>query len=160
MAVALIVVVSILTGGSAGNNFLVGTKLPSLTLPSLNSTKSVDAPWNHGKPAVVVFFASWCVDCRPEMPRVAAWVRRHDTGDVEFFGVDANDLEGKGRQFAEHAKVGFPVGFDALGVQTASMFGISQLPDTVFVNRQGVVTDVVTGPVSNAELRQQVALLR
>ena len=65
VAVALIVVVSILTGGTVRytntppTNALVGTSVKGFTLAGLNGGR-VSAPWVSGHPGVVIFFASWC----------------------------------------------------------------------------------------------------
>src|ERR1700722_19005683 len=79
LAVALIVIVSVLTGGSVQNDDgqtasseLVGTTVPSFTLAGLNGGKVV-APWATGQAGVLIFFASDCGPCHKEMPKVATY---------------------------------------------------------------------------------------
>ena len=162
-ALALIIVVSIATGGGNSGLFqsdtLDGTKIASFTLPGL-SGGHVETPWASGHPTVLVWYASWCEPCKQELPRVAAYARSHQLGTVRFFGVDYNDSLGAGRSFARSSKVGFTSGVDAVGDVTTSSFQLNGLPDTVFVNSNGTVRYKVRGLVSNAQLAAGITALR
>lgn len=166
LAVALIAVVSVLTGAKVNNNHvvlpktaLVGKHVKDFTLEGLaGGTES--GPWTQGRASVLVFFASWCTPCRGEIPRVAAWVRAHDTGPVEVLGIDANDERAAAEAFVKKDGVTFPVAFDADGTVTSSVFGFAQLPETVFISAKGVVTGVHFGAISNAALAKGVEALR
>lgn len=158
-AVAVIAFVSVVTGGTtAGGNPLDGHQLGDLTLPSLEQG-TVTAPWVSGHPTVVVMFASWCVDCKTELPRVAQYVSHHDLGDVRVMGIDVNDAQAAGLIFAEHAKVGFPIGFDAEGTVAQGTFLIEGLPDTVFVDANGIVNQVVQGSIQDRQLAAGIAAI-
>jgi thiol-disulfide isomerase/thioredoxin len=166
LAVALIAVVSVLTGAKVSDNHvvlpkteLVGKHVQDFTLDGLGGGTE-GAPWTHGRASVLVFFASWCVPCRGEIPRVATWVRTHDTGPVEVLGIDANDERAAAQAFVRKDGVTFPVAFDADGTVTSSVFGFAQLPETVFISAKGVVTGVHFGAISNAELARGVKALR
>lgn len=166
VAVALIAVVSALTGAKVTNNNvtlpktdLIGKHVKSFTLTGLNGGEEA-APWTAGRPSVLVFFASWCTPCRGEIPRVATWVRSHHLGTVEVLGIDANDERGAAQSFVRKDGVTFPVAFDGDGTVTSSVFGFAQLPETVFVTAKGVVTDVHFGAISTAALAAGVHALR
>jgi len=163
MATILIVIVSLLTGGTANATFppesLDGTVLPALHLPGL-AVGTVNGPWTTGRPAVVVFYASWCAPCTEELPRVATWEKTHDTGAVRFIGIDSNDIRSKGFAFARWAKVAFASAFDANGTSASGTFHIAALPDTVFVDATGKVVHTVIGPVTNHQLAVGVSELR
>ena len=159
VAAVLIVVVSLATGGSATpTNVLDGTRVASFSIPSLDHGRVV-APWRSGHPAVVLFFASWCGPCTAEIPRVATFVEHHHLGRVRVVGVDVNDGVSAGRSFVRHAGVRFPVGVDPRSNLSSREFRLPGLPDTVFVNGDGVVTSVVVGSVSNAQLGDALTTL-
>ena len=101
VAIALIVVVSIFTGGHVTNgpsgptNALVGKHVSSFSLAGLKSG-TIDAPWKSGHAAVLIFFASWCGPCQGEMPKVAAYLRHHNEGSIRVIGIDSKDPRSRG----------------------------------------------------------------
>ena len=153
VAVALIVVVSILTGGTVnpGQNALVGTTVPAFSEAGLTGGV-VRAPWARGHPGVVIFFASWCGPCRSEMPEVARYLRTHATGAVTVVGVDALDQRAAAQAFVTKDRVPFRVAFDPNGNVVTGVFGFQTVPETVFVNAKGVVTDVYLGAIPRDRL--------
>jgi cytochrome c biogenesis protein CcmG, thiol:disulfide interchange protein DsbE len=160
LAIVLIVIVSIVTGGSAQpGNPLDGHHLAKFRLTGL-SGGHVESPWATGHPAVVVFFASWCAPCKAELPMVASWVSSHDLAPVDVIGVDVNDENPAGEAFARTSKVTFPVGVDPVSTLANSEFSLPGLPDTVFVGANGDVVSAINGPVSLRELATGVEQLQ
>ncbi len=165
LAVALISVVSLLTGGKVTDqsgqptSALVGQHVKAFTLSGLGTTTQ-RAPWALGHASVLIFFASWCTPCQEELPRVAAYLARHPTGSVAVLGMDSNDQRAAAQQFVKKMGVKFPVAFDANGTVTSTVFGFGQLPETVFVNAQGIVTTVHFGAIDTKSLARGISALR
>ena len=161
LAIALITVVSYLTGGTvtntAGQSALIGTKIAPFSGTDTAGTK-VSAPWAEGKPAVLVFFASWCAPCHAELPVVSSYLTSHSLGQTQVVGINYLDQQTKGVALATSSKFTFPILEDA-GSITQGDFDFSGLPDTVFVNAKGVVTAVHSGVISVAQLRAGLATL-
>jgi thiol-disulfide isomerase/thioredoxin len=165
LAVALIVVVSILTGGSVNTNNgqptsnLVGKTVKGFTVAGLNGgTQS--APWASGHPGVLIFFASYCGPCHKEMPKVATYVRTHDEKPIVVMGIDAVDVRSSAQAFITRSKVTFPIAFDPNGVVTTNIFKFQTVPETVFVSKRGVVEQVYFGAIPVAQLKSGLAALR
>jgi peroxiredoxin len=158
VAVALIVIVSILTGGPVKGNQgfatsnLVGTTVKSFTLSGLNGGEQ-RAPWASGHPGVLIFFASYCGPCHKEMPEVAKYVSNHDEKPVVVMGIDAVDRLSSGQAFIKKSDVTFPVAFDPNGVVTTNIFKFANVPETVFVSKHGVVQHVYFGAIPVSELK-------
>lgn len=165
LAVALIVAVSILTGGkvtTAGGqptDALVGRSVRTFSLGGL-SGGTVKAPWATDHPGVLIFFASYCGPCKAEMPVVAKYLRTHNQGVVRVVGVDVTDQRSSGQHFVAASGVTFPVAFDPTTVVTSGIFEISAIPDTVFVNAKGIVTQVYVGAIPKDELIKGIAALK
>src|ERR671939_2048407 len=61
---------------------------PAFDLPRLDGRGRVSLASLRGKAVIVNFWASWCVPCKDESPRLeAAWQRYRDRG-VVVLGVD------------------------------------------------------------------------
>jgi thiol-disulfide isomerase/thioredoxin len=165
LAIALITVVSVLTGGKATPNngaatsALVGTHPKSFSVSGLYSGTAY-APWTTGRASVLIFFASWCGPCKTEMPKVAAYLRTHVSSPVEVLGIDANDQRAAAQAFVKKDDVTFPVAFDANGLVTSGVFSFLTVPETVFVNSKGVVTQVYFGAIPVKELAQGIQSLK
>jgi thiol-disulfide isomerase/thioredoxin len=164
LAIALIVVVSILTGGTvqnegAGTSNLVGHKVKTFNLAGLNGGNE-RAPWATGHAGVLIFFASYCGPCHKEMPEVATYIRTHSPSPVVILGVDASDQLSAGQAFVQHSKVSFPVAFDPNDVVTSGIFKFESVPETVFVSKAGVVERVYFGAIPVSQLKVGLASLQ
>lgn len=165
MAIALIVIVSILTGGAVKTNNgqpttnLVGKTVSTFTLGGLNGG-TLAAPWTTGHAAVLIFFASYCGPCQSEMPKVATYLRHHNEGSIVVMGVDASDELGAGRSFVRKDGVRFPVAFDPNDAVTTGVFHFGQIPETVFVTKKGVVSSVYFGAIPVKDLTSDLATLK
>jgi cytochrome c biogenesis protein CcmG/thiol:disulfide interchange protein DsbE len=164
VAVTLIVVVSIFTGGHVTNgatqptNEMVGKHVDSFSIAGLKGGTIV-APWKSGHAAVLIFFASWCPPCQGEMPKVAAYLRDHNEGSIRVIGMDSHDTRAPGMAFVEKSGVAFPVAFDP-SLKVADLFNLAAIPDTAFVNAKGVVTQIYLGAIPKAQLAKGIAALR
>lgn len=163
-AVALITVVSVLTGGKVTNgspastNALVGTRAADFSLAGL-AGGTVHAPYAHHEPTVLVFFGSWCAPCQREFPRVSAYLRAHPPAGVAVVGVDAADQAASAKAFVARAGFTYPVAFDPNSTVTSGDFGFQALPETVFVGSSGTVREVHVGSISDAALAAGIAAL-
>jgi cytochrome c biogenesis protein CcmG/thiol:disulfide interchange protein DsbE len=122
----------------------------------------VKTPWTTTKPngTVLLFFASWCGPCQAEFPRVAKYVKTLNPATATVVGIDANDENGAAQRFVKKSDATFPVGVDPNGTLTSGTFLFGTLPETVFLNKKGVVKEVIYGAVSNAELTAGIAALQ
>lgn len=165
VAIALIVVVSILTGGGpksaarTANNALVGTTVGDFKLSSL-AGGTLRAPYASGHPTVIFFFASWCGPCHAELPRVAKYLASHNEGPVSILGIDEVDAPQSGLAFARGAHVRFPLASDPSGSVESGIFKFAYLPYTVFVDAKGKVEGVDYGDISLKRLAGGLAVLK
>ena len=116
----------------------------------------VDLTELRGTPVVVNFWASWCVPCREEAPLLERGWRAARGEGVLFVGLNMQDLSGDAHDFLREFGQTFPNVRDPTN-ETARRWGVTGIPETFFVSRQGDVVGHVIGVVSERQLAQGVA---
>lgn len=94
------------------------------------------------------------------MPKVARYIRNHNASPIVVIGIDANDDRSAAKKMVSKDNVTFPIAFDAHGQVTSSVFGFQTLPESVFVNAKGVVTNVYYGAIPKDQLAIGLADLK
>lgn len=111
----------------------------------------------RGKVVVINFWASWCKPCEQEAADLeAAWRFYEPTGEVVFIGIDYVDTEPEARGYLTKFDITYPNGPD-LATKISQFFRIKGVPETYFIDRDGVLQFIQVGPFSSeAQIRQQV----
>ena len=105
----------------------------------------------RGKPVVLNFWASWCVECRYETDTLEqAWLKYRDDG-VVFLGVAYADVEPNSLAYMEEFGVTFPHAPD-LGTDISQDYEITGVPETFFIGKDGVIRHVQIGAVDQQML--------
>lgn len=111
----------------------------------------------RGKPAVVNFWASWCVPCRREMPGLEAAHR--ELGErVAFVGMNHQDGRRAALALLEETGVRYRSGFDPEG-RVARDYGLVGMPTTVFISADGRRLATRIGEMSREELEETIERL-
>ncbi len=131
-----------------------GDPLPAATLPYLDAEGALSTDALMGKPAIINFWASWCVFCVEEMPDFES-VHRELADEVRFVGVDREDSHDKARALAEETGVTYELVTDDDGSYFRAVKGRG-MPTTVFVDAEGVIVYRHAGPVTAEQLRDLI----
>ena len=108
----------------------------------------------RGKPLVINFFASWCDPCRDEMPLINELAAKA-VGDYQVLGIAVEDSRAAVSEYAKEAKLVFPIALD-LNSTVKRVYRIFGPPATFFVDGQGVIRDIVMGPITSERIREAV----
>jgi cytochrome c biogenesis protein CcmG/thiol:disulfide interchange protein DsbE len=132
----------------------VGATAPGFTLRRLDGRGTVSLASYRGKPVVLNFWASWCEPCKSEAAVLQReWTSYRGRG-VAFLGVDYHDLNADARRFVSAHALTFPMLQDGSGSVT-SRYGISQVPETYVLDRQGKVVAHLRGPITDPGFADQ-----
>jgi cytochrome c biogenesis protein CcmG/thiol:disulfide interchange protein DsbE len=132
---------------------LVGHAAPDFTAPVWNgaSGQTVHLADLKGKPVVLNFWASWCAPCQEEMPTLQAGYDKYRASGVIFIGLAFNDKQADGQSFLAKYKITYLAGPDSDG-KTSIAYGVTGVPETVFIGRDGRVVSKTPGGVSAEQL--------
>jgi cytochrome c biogenesis protein CcmG, thiol:disulfide interchange protein DsbE len=156
--VALAAVVLIAVFGLAGTSSTAGHAAPGLPGEQLSgspATLTSLLSGSHGKPVLVVFWASWCGPCSKEAPALERFAQSSQ-GRSRIVGVDWSDARSGARSFIARHRWTFPNVRDGEGT-VGNSYGLTGLPTTFVVGDQHRILAVLRGPQSQASLRQALA---
>jgi cytochrome c biogenesis protein CcmG/thiol:disulfide interchange protein DsbE len=99
------------------------------------------------------FFASWCDPCRDEMPLINEMASRAAKDSYSVLGIAVEDTRAAVTEFAKEAKLVFPIALD-LNSTVKRAYRIFGPPATFFIDGQGIIRDVVLGPLTAERARE------
>ena len=137
---------------------LRGKPAPDFTLRRLDTGAPVKLSDLRGKPIVINFWASWCGPCKMEHPVVAMAARRYGQ-EFQFYGVVFEDTEENARVFAGSPDPSFPQLVDERS-RMAVDYGVTGVPETYFIDAQGILRDKVASPIDPRTMMEKLATLK
>jgi cytochrome c biogenesis protein CcmG/thiol:disulfide interchange protein DsbE len=111
----------------------------------------------RGYPVVLNFWASWCVPCAKEAPRLVSSARAH-RGKVIFLGVDVQDFSSDARRFLRRHQVDY-VSVRSRSSAVYDAYGLTGLPETYYLDRRGRIVDHYPGELSRRQLEDSIATI-
>ena len=142
------------------NDPLIGHPAPNFTLDALNLRP--DAPVSlasfKGKPIILNVWNSTCVPCMDEAHLLQSLWQKVKLQGVVFIGIDFQDLKGDGVNFLKTYGVTYQNVLDVSG-STAISYGVTATPETLFINRQGVVVSRVISELTEQSFQSNLQLI-
>ena len=154
----LAAVVLVAVFGLAGTSPIPNRPAPGLPRERLSGSPATLTSLlssSHGKPVLIVFWASWCGPCSKEAPALESFARSSE-GRTRIVGVDWSDARSGARSFIAHHGWTFPNVRDGEGT-VGNSYGLTVLPTAFVVGGRHRILDVLRGPQSQASLEQALA---
>ena len=134
-----------------------GFTAPDFTLQS-PSGETYTLSKLRGQAVLVNLWATWCPPCRAEMPTIEKMYQAYK--DQKFIVLAINmtyqDDPFAVVPFLKDHNLTFPTVLEETG-DVAAAYQLRSLPSSYFINREGVITEVVIGgPMSEALLRTRI----
>ena len=131
-----------------------GAIAPNFRLSTLDG-KELSLENQRGKAVVLNFWATWCGPCRSEMPALQQTYENFKAQGMLLWGIDVGETPDQVEKFAKQIGITFPLLLDR-DSKTSRTYRVFGLPTTVFVGRDGVITDVAIGAMDEQTLEKYV----
>ena len=143
-------------GGEGPAAALVGKPAPNFKLADA-SGKSVSLSDLKGSVVVLDFWATWCGPCRGELPVLDKVAAARANDGVKTFAINLKEDPDKVGRFVDETKLGLNVLFDRDG-KVSEKFLVDGIPQTVVIDRAGIVRHVSIGWGDGGEERLSAAI--
>jgi peroxiredoxin len=154
------IVLSAEAGAPAANELSApqaGFPAPDFTLKAL-SGETVTLSDLKGQTVLVNFWATWCPPCRAEMPAIQKMYEEYRERGFTVLAVNNTfqDDPLAVAPFPAEYDLAFPILLDETA-DVSRAYQVRSLPSSYFINRYGVITQVVIGgPMSETLLRTRI----
>jgi cytochrome c biogenesis protein CcmG/thiol:disulfide interchange protein DsbE len=99
----------------------------------------------QGKVVVLNFWATWCLECRSEMPALERLHRELSAQGFAVIGINTRERAATIREYAKALGLTFPLILDPSG-KINSAYGVIGLPTTFLIARDGRAVALAIGP--------------
>jgi cytochrome c biogenesis protein CcmG, thiol:disulfide interchange protein DsbE len=139
----------------------VGKRIPDLSFQFFNGyeyegTSQISLSDLRGKAVVINVWASWCKPCEQEAPELQKfWATYQDRG-VVLIGVDYVDTPSGAMTYLKKFRITFPNAPDLQSAISSTLNRNMGVPETYFIDRDGVLQYVQVGPFTSIEEIQKI----
>ncbi len=122
---------------------------PNFIIKRLDKEGQINLADYKGKPVVLNFWATWCQPCKVEQP-VLDWAAQTYGDKAVFIGIVFEDTEQNTRNFLQQTGAVYAQVFDPKST-VAVDYAVSGVPETYFINRQGIIVKKYIYPFQSPE---------
>jgi peroxiredoxin len=113
-------------------------RAPSFILETVDGVAVSSEDLVGQKALMLVFWATWCVKCRAEIPDINALHDRFDGPTFEIVGVNGGESPEKVSRFLDKTEIRYRVLLDRKG-KVGGDFRVPGFPWSVIIDRDGIV---------------------
>lgn len=135
---------------SISSNSAQANLAPDFTLQKLGGGTISLSEFKGKKPVVVDFWASWCPNCRRDMPKLNGFYEKYKD-KVEVIGVNLQEKESTVRDFIASRGISFPIAFDPHG-QASNAFGIQYTNTHFLIDIKGNLVRTIPGDIRESDI--------
>lgn len=108
----------------------------------------------RGKAVYLNFFATWCPPCNEEAPAINSLQQRYGSRGLQVVGIDMLENARKAEEFRSEHHLVYPAVVDDGTLR--DQYNVNGLPVHVFIDRRGIVRNIIIGELSPTEMRTNV----
>jgi peroxiredoxin len=149
VAVLGVLIAAFLVLRPTGTPSMVGQAAPNFTVQGVDG-KSVQLADLRGHPLILNFWGVNCIYCRTEMPLLQQAYARYRNDGLVIMGIDAQADDATSiSAFVSERSVTYPMYLEGR-TDWSKLYKVDALPQSVFVDRQGVVRELDQKPFLDA----------
>ncbi len=137
---------------------LVGKPAPAFDLARLGAPGRVSLEGLKGTPVILNFWASWCVACREEAHVLEAAHQEYGA-HVKVVGIAIQDTADQALAFARKFGKTYTLALDTPQGDAGLNFGLYGVPETFFIDKQGMILYKQVGAVTPTVIETQLKRL-
>lgn len=123
---------------------------PDFELRKLGGGTISLAEFRGKKPVVVDFWASWCPNCRRDMPNLNRYYEKYKD-KIEVIGVNLQERESTVQDFITSRGIFFPIALDPSS-QASYAFGIQYTNTHFLIDKNGNLVRTIPGDISESDI--------
>ena len=110
----------------------------------------------RGKAVLLNFWATYCVPCKEEIPWLIDFQKQYGSKGLVVLGIAMDPAVDPVKNFTTKFEMNYPI---LLGSQAlADRYYVKALPVSVFIDRNGRITDQVPGAASRSFIENEIQL--
>ena len=137
-----------------GGSLLAGKPVPEFTLRDLDG-KEAAVTMKQGKPRLLYFWATWCVPCRAQMPKIQELQDEFTEKGLLVMAINYGETEEIARKYVAEHKYSMRVLLDR-DKTVAGKFTVSSIPVVLLIDGAGIIRAHYTGYNSALDLRLEM----
>jgi len=106
------------------------------TLPGLDGRPMTLAPFLGKTPVLLVFWATWCTECKAAIPEVNALTTGPSADKLQIFGLNFRESREKVAQAVRSRRIRYTVLLDE-GGRAARSYQVVGIPTYILIDRKG-----------------------
>ncbi|MFN8380444.1 MAG: redoxin domain-containing protein [Anaerolineales bacterium] len=125
---------------------LNGYYAPDFSLTNINGDVTTNLSDYEGKAVIIIFWATWCPECKTEIPALQMIYQNYKDNGMTVLAVDVGENASLARMYRDSYLLTFPILDDASRI-ASSTYQVTALPTYFFVDPSGLISSINIGPV-------------
>ena len=128
---------------------------PDFSLSKLGGGSISLAEYKGKKPVIVDFWASWCPNCRRDIPHLNSFYQKYKD-QVEVIGINLQEDPSAVQNFVSSQGVSYPIALDP-NWQASRAYGVQYTNYHVLIDKNGDIVRVIPGDIKESDFQSLIS---